>query len=141
QIYNINFAVLSRQITIMVKILKEKKHQIDNSSNSNSESSNEPTGHSFTGIWREIELGKEVSHGVYKGKYIHCNKEFKHVKFIKTRAYIAYKCSSCPKHIKQYYNYIITNNLFDDPNVENYTIPIIAVSEVKSLKSTAQKKI
>ncbi|CAG8727817.1 16089_t:CDS:2 [Cetraspora pellucida] len=70
-----------------------------------------------------IELDKEISHGVYKEKYIYCNKEFKHAKPTKTRAYIAHECSNCPENIKQYYNYIIANNLFDDSKVKNYTIP------------------
>ncbi|CAG8723646.1 3716_t:CDS:1, partial [Cetraspora pellucida] len=69
-------------------------------SNSNSESNYKFARYQFTGIGKEIELGEEVFHKVYKEKYIHCNKEFKHAKHTKTRAYIIYECLNCPKNIK-----------------------------------------
>ncbi|CAG8600001.1 10708_t:CDS:1, partial [Cetraspora pellucida] len=70
-----------------------------------------------------IELGEEVSRGVYKGKCIHYNKKFKHAKPTKTRAHITHEYPNCSENLKRYYNYIIANNLFDDSKVEDYTIP------------------
>ncbi|CAG8840625.1 13585_t:CDS:1, partial [Cetraspora pellucida] len=83
-----------------------------------------------------IELVEEVTRGIYKGIYIHCNKEFKRAKPIRTRAHIAYECPNCPEHIRRYYNYIIANNLFDDPKVEDYSIPPNANLKAKLSKPT-----
>jgi hypothetical protein len=123
----------------MVKNLKRKKHKIE-ISDSDSESINESIGRQFTGIWKQFSLGEEVSRGIYKGKCIHCDKEFNRAKPTKTRAHIAHNCPKCPESIKRYYNYLIANNLFDDPKVEDYTIPIEAHSEIKSFKTTSKKK-
>ncbi|CAG8570321.1 6833_t:CDS:1 [Dentiscutata erythropus] len=124
----------------MDKNLNKKKYQVDNSSDSNGDSNNKPVGCQFTNIWKEIELGEEVSCGVYRGKCIHCSKKFKYAKPVKTRAHIAHECSSCPEHIKQYYNYIIANNLFDDPKVENYEIPHDVYIEIKPSGSNSKRK-
>ncbi|CAG8545442.1 9447_t:CDS:2 [Cetraspora pellucida] len=83
------------------------------SGSSDSESNYEPAGCQFTGIWKEIELGKEVSCGVYKRKCIHCNEEFKCVKPTKTRAHITHE-------------------------FEDYTIPTHL--EIKSFKSMDHQK-
>ncbi|CAG8454591.1 7924_t:CDS:2 [Dentiscutata erythropus] len=120
----------------MVK--KGNKHQVD-SSNSDSESNYEPIGRQFMSIWKEIELSEEVSCSVYRGRCIHCNNEFRCAKPIKTRVHIAHECPSCPEYIKRYYNYIIANNHFDDPNVENYMIPLKTYSEVKRKKFKSAK--
>ncbi|CAG8804616.1 20639_t:CDS:2, partial [Dentiscutata erythropus] len=74
-------------------------------------------GRQFTGIWKEIELGEEVSCRVYRGKYIHCNKKFRCAKPIKTRAHIAHEC----------------------PNFEDYAILTETSIEIES-KSTSKKK-
>ncbi|CAG8658977.1 3866_t:CDS:2, partial [Cetraspora pellucida] len=103
----------------MVK--KGNKYQVD-SSNSDSESNYEPIGRQFIGIWKEIELGEEVSHGVYRGRCIHCNKEFRHAKPMKTRVHIAHECpihectssiirlKKCLEEIRNEFANQITNN-------------------------------
>ncbi|CAG8732049.1 2520_t:CDS:2, partial [Dentiscutata erythropus] len=81
---------------------------------SDNENANEPVGHQFTGIWKEIELGEEVSCKVYRGKCIYCNKKFRRAKLIKTRAHIVHE-------------------------FEDYAIPTKTSIEIKS-RSTSKKK-
>ncbi|CAG8612789.1 15294_t:CDS:2, partial [Racocetra fulgida] len=83
----------------------------NNSSSSDSESNSESVGRQFTDIWKEIEIGEKISRGVYKGKCIHCNKEFRRAKPIKTRTHIANECPTnlIVKHFNK--SYIASNIL------------------------------
>ncbi|CAG8715256.1 3445_t:CDS:2, partial [Cetraspora pellucida] len=44
----------------MTENFKEKKHQVEISSDSDNGNTNEPVGRQFTGIWKEIELVEEL---------------------------------------------------------------------------------
>ena len=115
---------------------KKRRTPIDNDDGGNEEESN--PGRNFTGIWKHVEIGEEISRGIYSGKCLYCGKEFNRAKPNKTRSHIANECQKCPEDIRRYYNYIIAHNLVDDPNVEDYSIPPKATTTITTAN---QKKI
>ncbi|CAG8745030.1 7775_t:CDS:2, partial [Racocetra fulgida] len=92
-------------------------------SDSDNESTNEPVGRQFMGIWKEIELVEEVSQGIYKGICIHCNKEFNQ-NIAKVYHFNLLQIELKSKHTKNKELtvndiYILVNSLFDNIEEKN----------------------